>query len=147
MRPRAMFLLTCVLAGCSRSTSPPAESADAGDDASTSMAPTRPAEAPLGPTLIGSGGFGFAVGSAFPGAAAPQGLAKVGPDTTGPWGDINFLHCSGYWYGDDTIQGLSHLHVHGTGVPDYGVLGIMPVPTFDPSHTTMGGYQSKFDKS
>ena len=122
MRPRALFLLLWSLAGCSRaaSSSPP-DAADAGDDSGTSMAPTRPAEAAVAPALIGSGGFGFAVGSGFPGAAAPQGLAKVGPDTSGPWGTINFLHCSGYWYGDDTIQGFSHLHLHGTGVPDYGV--------------------------
>jgi predicted alpha-1,2-mannosidase len=65
----------------------------------------------------------------------------------GPWGNINFLHCSGYWYGDDTIQGFSHMHVHGTGVPDYGVLGIMPLPSFSASTTTMTGYQSKFDKT
>lgn len=111
------------------------------------MAPTRPAEATVVPQLIGSGGFGYAVGSAFPGAAVPRGLAKPGPDTTGPWGNVDFLHCSGYWYGDDTIQGLSHLHLHGTGVPDYGVLGIMPLPAFDASKTTMSGYQSGFDKS
>jgi predicted alpha-1,2-mannosidase len=127
-----------------------AESADAGDDAGeggTSMAPTRPAYTPVTPLLIGSGGFGYGVGSGFPGAAAPQGLAKVGPDTTGSWGNVDFLHCSGYWYGDDTIQGFSHMHLHGTGVPDYGVLGIMPVPTFGASVTTMTGYQSSFDKS
>src|SRR4051812_47222076 len=58
------------------------------------------------PLFIGSGGFGFSFGSCFVGATAPQGLAKVGPDTTGPWGDVNFLHYSGYWYGDDTIQGF-----------------------------------------
>ncbi len=72
----------------------------------------------------GSGGFGFAAGSAFPGAAAPNGLAKVGPDTTGKFG--TFLHYSGYWYDDDTVQGFSHLHLHGTGATDYGVLAVMP---------------------
>ena len=152
MRPRALFLLALgwALSGCSHSASSAGESADAGDDGGeggTSMAPTRPAYTPVSPLFIGSGGFGFSVGSAFPGAAAPQGLAKVGPDTSGPWGTINFLHCSGYWYGDDTIQGISHLHVHGTGVPDYGVLAVMPVPAFDMSQTTTTGYQSKFDKS
>ena len=103
------------------------------------MTPTRPAEAPVAPALIGTGGFGYSAGSAFPGAAAPQGLAKVGPDTVGPWGNLDFLHCAGYWYEDTTIQGFSHMHVHGTGVPDYGVLGIMPVPSFDGSQTTMAG--------
>jgi predicted alpha-1,2-mannosidase len=132
-------------AACSSSSSPgAASSSDAGLQ---DMAPTRPAEAPLSPQLIGTGGFGYATGSGFPGATAPQGIAKLGPDTTGPWGNINFLHCSGYWYGDDTIQGFSHMHLHGTGVPDYGILGIMPLPSFDASKTTMSGYQSGFTKS
>lgn len=96
---------------------------------------------------IGSGGFGFAHGSAFPGAAAPFGLAKVGPDTRGPFGTINFLHYSGYWAEDDYIQGFSHLHLHGTGATDYGVLGIMPLDSFDATRTTQEGYESHFDKS
>src|SRR5215210_873857 len=76
--------------------------------------------------FIGSGGFGFHFGSAFPGASAPRGLAKVGPDTRGPYGTIRFLHYSGYWYGDNAVQGFSHLHLHGTGATDYGVLALMP---------------------
>ncbi len=131
------------LAACSSSSSSP--SVDAGSPAP--LVATRPAEAPVSPLLLGTGGFGYAVGSAFPGAATPQGLAKLGPDTTGPWGNAGFLHCAGYWYGDDTIQGFSHLHLHGTGVPDYGVLGIMPLPAFDASRTTMAGYASTFDKA
>ncbi len=133
-------------AACSSSSSPPAASppSDAGLE---DLTPTRPAETAVSPLFIGSGGFGFGTGSGFPGAAAPQGIAKLGPDTSGPWGTINFLHCSGYWYGDNVIQGFSHMHLHGTGVPDYGVLGIMPVPSFDASMTTMAGYQSNFDKS
>lgn len=95
---------------------------------------------------MGSGGFGFAHGSAFTGACAPNGLAKVGPDTRGPHGTINFLHYSGYWYGDDKIQGFSHLHLHGTGATDYGVLGVMPTDAFDASRTTSMGYESPFAK-
>ncbi|HEY8039091.1 MAG TPA: GH92 family glycosyl hydrolase [Polyangiaceae bacterium] len=145
MRARPLFFpafASLAIAACSSSSSSPGNDAGLED-----MSPTRPAETPLAPVLIGTGGFGFGVGSGFPGAAAPQGLAKVGPDTSGPWGTIEFLHCSGYWFGDDTIQGFSHMHVHGTGIPDYGVLGIMPLDTFDASRTTMAGYQSKFDKS
>lgn len=97
--------------------------------------------------FIGSGGFGYAAGSAFPGAAAPNGLAKVGPDTDGPFGTITFLHYAGYWFGDDTIQGFSHLHLHGTGLPDYGVLALMPTDgPVDASRTTPAGYQSTFGK-
>ena len=133
-------------AACSSSSSP-APATQAADAGLQDMSPSRPAEAPLPDQLIGTGGFGYATGSGFPGATAPQGIAKVGPDTTGPWGNINFLHCSGYWYGDDTIQGFSHMHLHGTGVPDYGVLGIMPLASFDASKTTMAGYQSGFTKT
>src|SRR5271165_4456239 len=56
---------------------------------------------PVAPVFIGSGGFAYAFGSASVSAAAPNGLVKVGPDTKGPWGTVNFLHYSGYWYGDD----------------------------------------------
>ncbi|MFT3770584.1 MAG: GH92 family glycosyl hydrolase [Minicystis sp.] len=102
---------------------------------------------PVDPVFIGSGGFAYGVGSATVGAAAPQGMVKVGPDTKGPWGTISFLHFSGYWYGDDTILGFSHLHLHGTGATDYGVLALMPTDAFDPAVTTSAGYASKFQKA
>lgn len=111
-------------------------------------APPAPVEDPLpyASPFIGSGGFGFEFGSAFPGAAAPAGLAKVGPDTRGPWGTINFLHYSGYWYSDHIIEGFSHLHLHGTGATDYGVLGIMPTDGFDASRTDRSGRGVPFRK-
>lgn len=112
-----------------------------------SVAATRPASPLVSPLLIGSGGFGFGVGSAFPGAAAPQGMAKVGPETTSPGGAPSFLHCSGYWYGDSIIEGFSHLHLHGTGALDYGVLAVMPTDAWDDSRTTEAGYASPFDKA
>lgn len=96
--------------------------------------------------FMGTGGFAFGHGSAFPGACAPNGLAKVGPDTVGPYGRMNFIHYSGYWYGDDTVTAFSHLHMHGTGATDYGVLGVMPVDGFDASMRTAAGRQSKFAK-
>jgi predicted alpha-1,2-mannosidase len=105
----------------------------------------RPSE-PVAPLFVGSGGFGYNFGSAFAGAAAPAGLVKVGPDTRGPWGTLNFLHYSGYWYGDDFIQGFSHMHLHGTGATDYGVLSFMPSDGFDASRTTAEGYESPFEK-
>lgn len=98
--------------------------------------------------FIGSGGFGFRDGSAFPGAAAPHGLAKVGPDTRGAaFGTVRFLHFIGYWYGDDIIQGFSHLHLHGTGASDYGVLSVMPVASFDPTRLTAEANESHFQKN
>jgi predicted alpha-1,2-mannosidase len=109
---------------------------------------TRPTADAVSPLFIGSGGFAFGFGSAFPGACAPQGLAKVGPDTSGRWGRVNFLHYSGYWYGDDTVVGFSHLHLHGTGAQDYGVLGVMPLAAaaFDTGKRAASDYASPFAK-
>ena len=126
--------IACLAAGC-------------GDDLAAPPLPPVDDPIPYADPFVGSGGFGYAAGSAFPGAAAPSGLAKVGPDTEGPFGTITFLHYAGYWFGDDTIQGFSHVHLHGTGLPDYGVLGFMPVDgPVDAGRTTPSGYESTFAK-
>lgn len=96
---------------------------------------------------IGTGGIGFAYGSCFVGAVAPNGLAKPGPDTNGPFGTIAFQHFSGYYAEDDRIQGFSTLHLHGAGATDYGVLSVMPVTAFDPSKTKVTDYETHFDKA
>lgn len=96
--------------------------------------------------FIGSGGFGFRHGSAFPGAAAPHGMVKVGPDTKGAFGTVRFLHYSGYYHGDDIVQGFSHMHLHGTGACDYGVLTVMPLDAFSAERTTAEGYGAKMRK-
>lgn len=97
--------------------------------------------------FMGTRGFAYGHGSAFPGACAPNGLAKVGPDTSGIYGTMNFIHYSGYWYDDDTVLSFSHLHMHGTGATDYGVLGVMPIDGFNPSMRKVEGRRSKFDKA
>ncbi|HWO21395.1 MAG TPA: GH92 family glycosyl hydrolase [Kofleriaceae bacterium] len=96
---------------------------------------------------IGTGGLGFGHGSCFVGAAVPHGLVKVGPDTAGPFGTVNFLHYSGYWDGDDKIRGFSHVHLHGAGATDYGVLSLMPVPAFDPAKRRVADYEARFAKA
>jgi predicted alpha-1,2-mannosidase len=95
---------------------------------------------------IGTGGLGFAHGSCFVGAAVPHGLVKLGPDTDGPFGTVNFLHYSGYFAEDDKIQGFSHVHLHGAGATDYGVLSVMPVAAFDPAKTSVVDYETRFAK-
>jgi predicted alpha-1,2-mannosidase len=95
---------------------------------------------------FGSGGWGYTAGSAFVGASVPAGLVKVGPDTSGKNGTLKFLHFDGYWASDDTIQGFSHLHLHGTGACDYGVLTLMPTDALDASRETPDGYGAKFSK-
>ncbi len=96
---------------------------------------------------IGTGGLGFAHGSCFVGAAVPHGLVKLGPDSSGPFGVVNFLHYSGYFAEDDKVQGFSHVHLHGAGATDYGVLSLMPVAAFDPAKTSVVDYETRFDKA
>jgi predicted alpha-1,2-mannosidase len=139
-----------LITGCSQSPAsqpPPGDGGTGTGGGSTSFPITWRQSTPVSPVFIGSGGFGYSFGSCSVSAAAPSGFVKVGPDTSGPWGTSNFLHFSGYWYGDDTIQGFSHLHLHGTGATDYGVLGVMPSDGFDASRTTPAGYQSTFVKT
>lgn len=95
---------------------------------------------------IGTGGLGFAHGSCFVGPAAPHGLAKPGPDTSGLFGTINFQHYSGYFAEDDRIQGFSQVHLHGTGATDFGVLSLMPTLSFDPAKLSVVDYETRFAK-
>jgi len=70
--------------------------------------------------FIGTGGHGHT----YPGATAPFGLVQLSPDTR-----INMMDwdgCSGYHYSDTLIYGLSHTHLSGTGVSDYGDILFMP---------------------
>ncbi|MCS6902401.1 MAG: hypothetical protein RMJ98_21375 [Myxococcales bacterium] len=129
----------------------PSACEDDQEQATSPAPPPYPDPIALASPFVGSGGFGFHFGSAFAGALFPQGLVKLGPDTKGPWGDFNsplalFLHYSGYWYGDDTIVAFSHLHLHGTGATDYGVLGFMPLDGFDAGRIPPAGHQSPFRK-
>jgi predicted alpha-1,2-mannosidase len=102
---------------------------------------------PLVDPTIGTGGLGFSYGASFVGAAVPHGLVKLGPDTSGPFGTINFQHYSGYWSGDDVIQAFSHLHLHGAGVSDFGIVAVMPTRAFDVAKTKAADYQASFAKA
>jgi len=96
---------------------------------------------------IGTGGIGFAHGSCFVGPAAPHGLAKPGPDTSGLFGVVNFQHYSGYFAEDNKIRGFSSVHLHGAGATDYGVLSLMPTLAFDPGNASVEAYETAFDKA
>lgn len=94
--------------------------------------------------FIGTGGLGFGVGSTYPGPALPFAMIHPGPDTRMPGGAPGFSHCAGYWYEDNLIEAFSLMRMNGTGVPDYGVVGFMPVDGMDETRTdgagTMVGY-------
>lgn len=94
--------------------------------------------------FIATGGVGFLVGSSTPAATVPFGLVKVGPDTALSWGGIDPYHCSGYYWDDTHIDGFSHLHMHGTGVPDYGSVLFMPVAGWDDDYTHPDAWRTPF---
>ena len=76
--------------------------------------------------FTGTDSLGFGVGSAFPGPALPFGMARPGPDTRGESSTLWSLHCSGYRWSDPWIAGFSAMRLHGTGIPDYGVVALQP---------------------
>ncbi len=111
--------------------------------------PPDPDPEPLDPVehvdpLIGSGGLGFAIAAAFPGATAPFGFVRLGPDTSLDGIALPVMHCAGYWYEDTHIEGFSHLHLHGTGVTDYGNVSFMPTLGIDAAKTADGGARQAF---
>ena len=81
--------------------------------------------------IVGTGWHGHT----FPGATAPFGLVQLSPDTAGPpepkwngkWNIYVWDHCGGYHYPDNTILGMSHTHISGTGVQELGDVLVMPV--------------------
>jgi putative alpha-1,2-mannosidase len=118
-----------------------------GDDAPPAPLPEVTDPLPLVDPRIGTGGLGFGYGSSFVGAAVPHGLVKLGPDTSGRFGTVAFQHFSGYWAEDDTIETFSHLHLHGAGVADFGVLAVMPTASFDPAKLHASDYRATFAKA
>jgi predicted alpha-1,2-mannosidase len=94
--------------------------------------------------LIGSGGLGFGIAAAFPGATTPFGFVRLGPDTSLDGIGLPVMHAAGYWYEDTHIEGFGHLHLHGTGVTDYGNVFFMPTLGMDSSKTEEKGYLQAF---
>lgn len=124
---------------------------DAGNPETPQDNTTPPAQLREGPLVdyvnpfIGTGGTGFGVGSSYPGAAAPFGMVKISPDTGSKERGLAFALCAGYAYSNTEIVGFSHIHVHGTGVPDYGNLLFMPVTgDITQERVQEKGYRSPF---
>ncbi len=147
MGPRfAVSLLAGTLAlGCGRHAAPPPPQLQKiTDPASPHTDSAGHTVAPYASPRMGSGGYAFAAGNASPAASLPNGMARVGPETSGTYQTLNFLHFDGYWAGDDTILAFSHLHLHGTGAEDYGLLGIMPAASFVPTQLRVEDYRARF---
>ncbi len=71
-------------------------------------------------------------------------MVRPGPDTSAEGGAPGVTHCSGFAYDDEYITGFSHLRMSGTGIADYGHLGLMPVPAMEPAFTDARGSRSRF---
>ena len=94
--------------------------------------------------FIGTDGMQWGMGASSPGPMVPNGMVKLGPDTTlGPL-HIDYYRAGGYWYPDRTIRRFSHTHLPGTGIGDMGNIGIMPVMGLDAETTRPAGHQSRF---
>ncbi|MEM9864405.1 MAG: GH92 family glycosyl hydrolase [Myxococcota bacterium] len=96
--------------------------------------------------FLGTGGVGFNdIGSAFPGPQTPFGMVRPGPDTMTDAGAAAFLHCSGYANGDRYIRAFSHTRMHGTGIADYGHIGVMPRAPVDPLSEEPFAHRSEYE--
>ena len=58
-------------------------------------------------------------------------MSRPGPDSRGESSTLWSLHCSGYRWTDPYIAGFSSVRLHGTGIPDYGVIALQPVVGWD----------------
>lgn len=96
---------------------------------------------------IGTGGLGFGVGSTYPGPALPFAMIHPGPDTRTTAGAVGFYHCAGYYAEDTHIGAFSLVHFEGTGVPDYGTLGLMPTLGISDEKRNQIGYMQKMDRA
>ena len=96
--------------------------------------------------FIATGGIGYGVGCAYPGAGIPFGMVKVSPDTSNEFSSSDgYYRGGGYHYDDVHIEGFSHMHLHGIGLTDYGLLAVMPTDGMSAEKTTRTGYQARFD--
>ena len=109
---------------------------DTGDDDEDLLAYVDP--------FIGTGGLKWGMGASSPGPMVPNGMVKLGPDTSmGPL-YIDYFHAGGYWYPDWSIRGFSHTHLPGTGIGDMGNIRLMPALGIDDSTITLSGHRSDF---
>lgn len=96
---------------------------------------------------IGTAGVGFGVGSAYPGPAVPFAMIHPSPDTRSENGAASFYHCAGYYADDPFISAFSLVHFEGTGVPDYGSIGLLPTLGMTDAKRTQAGHMVGYDKA
>ncbi|MDP8224046.1 MAG: GH92 family glycosyl hydrolase [Candidatus Lernaella stagnicola] len=138
-----LVLITGLIASCAGDDD---DNDDAGDDDTPTGDDDATATDPLDEVnpFIGTGGGFWGMGAMMPGSLAPNGLVKLTPDTA--MGDfyISYFHAGGYWYPDNSVRGISHLHLPGTGIADLANINVMPVTQMNDERVTMQGYRSPF---
>ena len=90
--------------------------------------------------FIATGGIGYSVGCAYPGASFPFQWSNSHRTQLEYGGNAGYYRGGGYHYDDRTIEGFS---LHSIGLTDYGVL-VMPVNQMNEEKTTRRGYHSPF---
>lgn len=149
--------LSLALVGCGDAAVPwPEGSAPPPAGPQTCWSPPPPSDAPAVTAtapltryvdpFIGTGGVGFGVGNAFPGPQMPFGMIRPGPDTAVEGKGLPFSHCAGYAYEDTTIYAFSQTRMHGTGIVDYGTVGLMPTLGMSAAKTSSVGHRQSFAK-
>lgn len=143
-------LLAGATAGCSDDSAPTsAPDAASAMDATTATdaTPDASTDDPLASVdpLVGTGGLLANLASGSPAATAPLGLVKAGPDTTNGKSQPGFSHCSGYNHNDKYTLGFSHNRLHGTGIPDYGNVLMLPTDAMSPAKATRYGRRVDLD--
>ncbi len=89
--------------------------------------------------FIGTGGIPWVCGHNFPGAMAPFGMVRLGPETVSMLTHKRALNTSGYYYGDDQVLGFSHTRLVGTGATDGGNFLVVPaVESIEPKSYRKG---------
>lgn len=91
--------------------------------------------------FIGTGEHGHT----YPGATMPFGMVQLSPDTR----EGNWDGSSGYHHSDKTIMGFSHMHLSGTGSPEFCDVLLMPTTgevqmQVGDEHDSKSGYRSAF---
>lgn len=77
--------------------------------------------------FIGTGGLAYGYAALTPAAQVPNGLVKLGPDTSVNGRAFPQSHFSGYNFNDSEVRGFSHLRLVGTGAAGLGNLRVLPV--------------------
>ena len=146
---RSFLFLAALALGCGSPTLAPDggtdaavdASADAGVDATIPVPPSHAAAEPfvdLVDPFIGTGGVGFNdLASAFPGPQRPFGMVRPSAGHHGEAGGARgSCTAAGFRLRDPYVSAFSHMRMSGTGIPDYGSSGLMPVPGMDPCYVS-----------